>query len=161
MRKYYMSYIKEWTQQTRPNTVADKYRQNLNILFCNNYRGKEALAVSNADNKNWTNFSRLTKLLLIYEFTKWKFYQLKWLCLLNFYYSRQQKYTCLISSNFSVAWLGKNKNHSTITPTNTPRVFHVETKWKRSFLERFNQEYTWCVSRDANLSKAHWSAIST
>ena len=155
MWKYYMSYIKEWTQQTRPNTVADKHRQNLNILFCNNYRGKEALAVSNADNKNWTNFSRLTKLLLIYEFAKRKFYQLKWLCLLSFYYSRQEKYTRLISSKFFAARLGKNKNHSTITPTNTPRVFHVETTWKRSFLRRFNVEYTWCVCRDTNLSKAH------
>ena len=155
MWKYHMSYIKEWTQQTRPNIVADKHRQNLNILFCNNYRGKEALAVSNADNKKWTNFSRLTKLLLIYEFTKWKSYQFKWLCLLSFYYSRQRKYTRLISSKFFAAWLGKNKYHSTITPANTLRVFHVKTTRKRSFLQRFNVEYTWCVCRDANLSKSH------
>ena len=33
-------------------------------------------------------------------------------------------------------------------PINTPRVFHVETTWKRPFLRRFNVEYTWCVCRD-------------
>ena len=30
-------------------------------------------------------------------------------------------------------------------PTNTPRVFHVGTTWKRPFTRRFNVEYTWCV----------------
>ena len=30
-------------------------------------------------------------------------------------------------------------------PTNAPRVFRVETTWKRSFLRRFNVEYTLCV----------------
>ena len=33
-------------------------------------------------------------------------------------------------------------------PINTPRVFHVETTWKRPFLRRFNVEYTWCDCRD-------------
>ena len=32
-------------------------------------------------------------------------------------------------------------------PTNKPRVFHVETTWKRPFPRRFNVEYTWCVGR--------------
>ena len=32
-------------------------------------------------------------------------------------------------------------------PTNTPRVFHVETTWKRSFLRHLNVEYTRCVCR--------------
>ena len=32
-------------------------------------------------------------------------------------------------------------------PTNTPRGFHVETTWKRSFARRFNVESTWCVCR--------------
>ena len=32
-------------------------------------------------------------------------------------------------------------------PTNTPRVYHVETMWKRPFPRRFNVEYTWCVCR--------------
>ena len=31
--------------------------------------------------------------------------------------------------------------------TNKPRVFHVETTWKRPFPSRFNVEYTWCVCR--------------
>ena len=35
-------------------------------------------------------------------------------------------------------------------PTDTPRGFHVETTWKRSFQRsfprRFNVESTWCVS---------------
>ena len=31
--------------------------------------------------------------------------------------------------------------------TNTPRVFHVETTWKRSFPRRFNVEYTWNLCR--------------
>ena len=33
-------------------------------------------------------------------------------------------------------------------PTNTPRVFHVETTWKRLFPRRFNVEYTWSVCWD-------------
>ena len=33
-------------------------------------------------------------------------------------------------------------------PTNTPRGFHVETTWKRSFPRRFNVESTLCVCRD-------------
>ena len=32
-------------------------------------------------------------------------------------------------------------------PTNTPRVFHIETTWKRLFTRRFNLKYTWCVCR--------------
>ena len=32
-------------------------------------------------------------------------------------------------------------------PTNTPRVFHVATTWKRSFPSRFNLECTWCVCK--------------
>ena len=31
-------------------------------------------------------------------------------------------------------------------PTNTPRVFHFETTWKRMFSRRFNVEYTWSVN---------------
>ena len=65
-----MFYITEWIQQTKPDTVSDKHKQNINLLFCDNYRGDEALAVSNADNKSWANFSRLTIILLIYEFIK-------------------------------------------------------------------------------------------
>ena len=37
---------------------------------------------------------------------------------------------------------------STFHPTNTPRGFHVETTWKRSFPRRFNVESTWCVCKD-------------
>ena len=33
-------------------------------------------------------------------------------------------------------------------PTNTSRVFHVETTWKRPFPRRFNMEYSWSVCRD-------------
>ena len=32
-------------------------------------------------------------------------------------------------------------------PADTPRVFHVETTWKKSFPRRFNVEYTRCVCR--------------
>ena len=39
----------------------------------------------------------------------------------------------------------KHSLHS--LPTNTPRVFHVETTWKRKFLCRFNVEYKGCVYR--------------
>ena len=31
--------------------------------------------------------------------------------------------------------------------TNTPRIFHVEMTWKRSFPRRFNVKYTWCIYR--------------
>lgn len=50
----------------RPDTSADKQKQNMNWLFCNDYRGDEAPAVPNANNKGWTNFSRLI-ILLPYE----------------------------------------------------------------------------------------------
>ena len=33
-------------------------------------------------------------------------------------------------------------------PTNTSRVFHVETSWKRSFSRHFNVEYTWHVCKE-------------
>ena len=36
-------------------------------------------------------------------------------------------------------------------PTNTPRVFHVETTWKQSFQRLFNVEYTWSVCREETL----------
>ena len=55
------------------------------ILFCDNCRGDETLAMSNANSKGSTNFDWLTIMLLIYEFTKWKFYHIKWLWHLNFY----------------------------------------------------------------------------
>ena len=32
-------------------------------------------------------------------------------------------------------------------PSNTPRLLHVETTWKRSFPRRLNAECTWCVYR--------------
>ena len=51
--------------RNRPDTVADKRKQNINLLFCDNYRVDEALAVSNANNMDWTNLSRLTITLLI------------------------------------------------------------------------------------------------
>ena len=38
-----------------------------------------------------------------------------------------------------------------VFPTNTPRVFHVETTWKRSFPRRFNVENTWSVCRVRDL----------
>ena len=41
---------------------------------------------------------------------------------------------------------GEKSLRSTI-PTNTPRGFHVEMTWKRSFPRRFNVESTWCVCR--------------
>ena len=40
----------------------------------------------------------------------------------------------------------------TYYPTNIPRVFHVETTWKRSFPRHFNVEYTRCVCRVNALS---------
>ena len=43
-----------------------------------------------------------------------------------------------------------------MVPAKTPRVFHVETTWKRPFPRRFNVEYTWYVCRDASFSKEDW-----
>ena len=40
-----------------------------------------------------------------------------------------------------------------IFPTNTPRVFHVETTWKQTFPRRFNVEYTWSVCKVFSLNK--------
>ena len=56
------------TEQTR--TVADNHKENINLLFYDNYRGDEALAMSNENNKGWTNFSRVTIVPIIHEFTK-------------------------------------------------------------------------------------------
>ena len=43
-------------------------------------------------------------------------------------------------------------------PTNTPRVFPVETTWKRSFPCRFYVEYTWSVCKK---SKYEFSVMET
>ena len=108
--KYYMFYITERIKHTRPDAVADRHKQNVNLLFCDNYRSDKSLAVSNANNKGWTDFSRLTIILLIYEFPKWKFYQIKWLWLFGFYYWRQEKSKRLISSKSCAASLLKKKS---------------------------------------------------
>ena len=47
-------------------------------------------------------------------------------------------------------------NEGTFYPTNTPRVFHVETTWKRSFPRRFNVEYTWSVCRVLGYNRSHF-----
>ena len=39
--------------------------------------------------------------------------------------------------------------HITISPSSTPRAFHVEMTWKLLFPRRFTVEYTWCVCREA------------
>lgn len=75
------------------------------FLFCNDYRGNEALAVSNAKNKVWTNLSRIIIVLPIYKFTIYKFYQIIWLSFLGLYYPRQQKYLCFISEKSFTASL--------------------------------------------------------
>ena len=66
--------FKESTQKAKADTVADKHKQNINLLFCDNYRADEAVAVWNANKKGWANFSRLTIILTIilpiYNFTK-------------------------------------------------------------------------------------------
>ena len=108
--KYYMFCITEWTQQSKPDTVADNHKENINLLFYDNYRGDEALAMSNENNKGWTNFSRVTIVPIIHEFTKWKFYQITWLWLFGFYYSKQQKYTRLISSKSPARTVKKQKS---------------------------------------------------
>ena len=75
-------FISQNEHKTWADTVADKHIQNIKLLPCINYRGDEALDVSNANNKGWTNFSRLRIILLIYGF-KLKFYQIKWLWFLG------------------------------------------------------------------------------
>ena len=42
-----------------------------------------------------------------------------------------------------------NKVVGSYHPTNTPRGFHVETTWKRSFPHRFNVESTWCCRAES------------
>ena len=37
-------------------------------------------------------------------------------------------------------------------PTNKPRGFHFQTTWKHSFPRHFNVEFTWCISRELNVS---------
>ena len=51
---------------------------------------------------------------------------------------------CLILKKF-LNWFRINSLKA--NPTNTSRVFHVETMWKRSFPRHFNVEYTWSVCR--------------
>ena len=55
-----------------------------------------------------------------------------------------------LSKNVDISGLWKLNNslcHKPNFPANTPRVFHVETTWERSFSRRFNVEYTWCVCK--------------
>ena len=40
--KYYMFCITKWTLQTRSDTVAEKHKQNINLLFCNNFRADKS-----------------------------------------------------------------------------------------------------------------------
>ena len=39
--------------------------------------------------------------------------------------------------------------------TNTPRIFHVETTWKRAFPYRFKVGYTWCVCKINSIVKPY------
>ena len=45
-------------------------------------------------------------------------------------------------------------------PTDTPRVFHVETTWKRTIPHRFNVEYTWSVCRVCQDRQFHATVIA-
>ena len=47
----------------------------------------------------------------------------------------------------------------TTIPTNTPRGFHVETTWKRTFPRRFNVESTWSVCRVALIKQKEYKSI--
>ena len=88
----------------RMETAEQIRQQKIFLLFCNSYRGDEALAVSNAKSKVWTNFCRIIIILLIYKSTICKFYQIIWLWLLRFYYSRKQKYSRFIfAKSFAVS----------------------------------------------------------
>ena len=40
-----------------------------------------------------------------------------------------------------------DKNCIKFYPTNTPRILHVETTWKRLFPRLFNLQYMWCAYR--------------
>ena len=39
--------------------------------------------------------------------------------------------------------------------TNTPRIFHVETTWKRAFPYRFKVGYTWCICKINSIVKPY------
>ena len=43
-----------------------------------------------------------------------------------------------------------------VNPTNTSRVFHVETTWNRPFPRRLNVEYTWCVCKEVLYHVVAW-----
>ena len=50
---------------------------------------------------------------------------------------RRERHTFVIFPEYCLERLIELKN--------VPRVFHVETAWKRPFPRRFNVEYMWCV----------------
>ena len=50
----------------------------------------------------------------------------------------------------------KRRIQNPVNPTKTPRVFQIETTWKRPFPpfpRRLNLEYTWCVCRESSKIK--------
>ena len=61
---------------------------------------------------------------------------------------RELKMLPLLITYIQLGLLTLRQRGFSCNPTNTPRVFHVETTWKRPFLRRFNVEYMWCVCRD-------------
>ena len=65
-------------------------------------------------------------------------------------------YEQALSQIISLLLIGKpwilTKDSVITIPTNTRRVFHVETTWKRSFLCRFYVEYMWYIYRDLRLN---------
>ena len=91
-----------------------------------------------------------------YEFTKWKFYQIEWLWLLGFCYSRQQKYTRLI---FPKKLPHKSQRHIKSLWTLNKGLFTLQhfnltvniLKWKMN--RKVNSVRTWSFRKAEFLSK--------
>ena len=71
--------------------------------------------------------------------------------------SNQAQIKYLINCKFYSAIISRLFTGTGI-PTNTSRVFHVETTWKRTFSCRFNMEYMWCVCKNVLLGFHHLMA---
>ena len=84
-----------------------------------------------------------------------KLFEETWISRRECCFNLQFIYTWLVFFWYYQRWLSKllTSTLSEVCPTNTQRVFHVETTWKRQFPRPFNVEYTWCIYEPHNTYK--------
>ena len=84
-----------------------------------------------------------------------KLFEETWISRRECCFNLQFIYTWLVFFWYYQRWLSKllTSTLSEVCPTNTQRVFHVETTWKLQFPRRLKVEYTWCIYEPHNTYK--------